>query len=59
MSAFWDITRFSLVEVYRRFRVIALTIEEVRISETSVYFDYITRRNIPESGHRHTRAVRT
>jgi len=49
MTAFWDITPCDL-EVHRRFReeYITLIMEAILTSETSVYFDYITRRYIPE-----------
>jgi hypothetical protein len=54
MSASWDIAPCSLVEVYRRFRgaycLLALIIE-AHTSETSVYFNKITRRCIPEGSH--------
>jgi hypothetical protein len=36
------------------FRVIALMIETVHTSETSVYFNDAARRYIPESCHHHT-----
>jgi hypothetical protein len=49
MTAFWDIEPCSLVEVDRRF--IALTMEAVNTSETSVNFYETTRRNIPEGYH--------
>jgi hypothetical protein len=44
MTVFWDVTLCSLVEVYRRFRAIAL-MEAATASETSVNF------YIPEDGH--------
>jgi hypothetical protein len=55
MTAFWDITRCSRVEVERRFRgayclhhpgLITLMMEAVRTSDTSVYFNETTRRYI-------------
>jgi hypothetical protein len=60
LTAFWDTAWCSLVEVDRRFRgtyytasiiittVIALKMEVVSISETSVYFIETTPRCIPE-----------
>jgi hypothetical protein len=44
---------FSLVEVYRRF--VAMMMEAVSTSETSVNCYQTTRRNIPEDSHLHTR----
>jgi hypothetical protein len=42
MAVFWDVTPYSLVEVYRRFKssycLIALMMEAVSTSETSVNF---------------------
>jgi hypothetical protein len=57
VTAVWDIVSCSLVEVDRRFRgahclrAIALIMEIVHISETSVYLYETTRRNIPEGCH--------
>jgi hypothetical protein len=57
MKAFWDITAYSLVIVDRRFRgacclhhqpIIALMMEIVRTSETSVYYNETTRNDVPE-----------
>jgi hypothetical protein len=57
MVGFWDVAPCSLVEVYRRFKVlaasiisvvIALTMEEAGTSETSANFYQTIRRNIPE-----------
>jgi hypothetical protein len=46
MTAFWDIAPRSLI---------ALMMEAVRTSETSVNFYETTRRNIQEGFHLHTR----
>jgi hypothetical protein len=58
-TAFWDITTCSLVEVDRLFRgaycLIALMMEAVSTSETSVNFYETAWRNIPEDGNLHTR----
>jgi hypothetical protein len=43
---FWDVAPYSHVEVDRRF--MALMMEAVRTSETSVHFKVSTRRYIPE-----------
>jgi hypothetical protein len=64
MTTFWDIVTCSLVEVVWRFRgtyclhhqvdsvsFIALMMEAVRISKTSVYFNETTQRHIPEGCH--------
>jgi hypothetical protein len=52
MTAFWDIVLYSLVEVDLRFRgaycLIALMMEVVRTSETSVCSNENTRRYIQE-----------
>jgi hypothetical protein len=48
MTAFWDMVPCCLVKVERRF---ALFMEAVRTSETSVYFNDTTRREIPEGFH--------
>jgi hypothetical protein len=56
-----DIAPYSLVEVDRRFtgayclHHVALMIDAISISETSVYFYETTRRYISESYHLHTR----
>jgi hypothetical protein len=59
MTAFWDIAPSSLAEADRRFGsayvYIIRTIEELRTSETSVSFNKITRRYIPEGYHFYTR----
>jgi cell division protein FtsL len=52
MTAFWDIALYSLVKAERR--LIALMMEAVRTSETSVYFKHTTRRYISEGYHLHT-----
>jgi hypothetical protein len=52
MTDFWDVASCSLVEVDRSYRgelFIALMMEALRASETSVYFNGTTRRYIPES----------
>jgi hypothetical protein len=46
MTAFWDVVSYSLVAVDRRF--IALMMDAVRTSETSVYYNETTRRYIPQ-----------
>jgi hypothetical protein len=61
MTAFWDIVPCSLIEVDRRFRgsyclhhqgdhasIIALIMDALYASETSVYFNETIRRYIPE-----------
>jgi hypothetical protein len=58
MTAFWNIALCSLVEVDRRFRgvegpLIALMMEAMIISETSVNVHETTRRSIPEGCHLH------
>jgi hypothetical protein len=63
MIAFWYIALCSLVVVVRRFRgvyciisaMIALMMEIVLTSETSLYYNDTTRRNISEGFHLHTR----
>jgi hypothetical protein len=63
MAVFWVLAPCSLAEIYRRFRgawlpassgLIALMIEAVNTSETSVNFYQTTRRNNPEDSHLHT-----
>jgi hypothetical protein len=54
MVVFWVVAPCSLVEVYRRFLVIAL-METASTSETSVNFYQTTRRYNPENSHLHTR----
>jgi hypothetical protein len=61
MTAFWDTTPYSVVDVDRRFRgayclhhqgdvsITALMMETVRISETSVYFQESTRHYIQKA----------
>jgi hypothetical protein len=55
---FWDVSPFSLVEVYRRFRVACCLHhqgdEAANTSETSVNLYETTRHNIPEDSHLHT-----
>jgi hypothetical protein len=53
LTAFWDIVPYGLVEFSGRF--IALMMDAVRTSETSVYFNETTRRYIPEGCHLQTR----
>jgi hypothetical protein len=64
MAVLWVVGPRSLVEVYRRFRVlaasitsamIALMMEAARTSETLVNFYRTTRRCNPEDSNRHTR----
>jgi hypothetical protein len=58
MTAFWDITPCSLVEVDRRFRgvycPVRVMMEAALTSETSVYFNKTARHHIPECCHLHT-----
>jgi hypothetical protein len=49
---FWDVAPCSHVEVYRRF--IDAYSDAVRTSETSVHFDVITLRYIPEDSELHS-----
>jgi hypothetical protein len=64
MAVFWDVAPCSLAEIDRRFRrtyclhhcirailLIALMMEAVSTSETTVNFYQTTRRNIPEDSH--------
>jgi hypothetical protein len=51
MTVSWDVASCRLVEVYRCFMAIALMMEVVSISETSINFYQTTRRNIPEDSH--------
>jgi hypothetical protein len=52
MKAFWDIALCSLIEVNQRFkRAIALMMDAVHTSDTSVYFNEATWCYIPESYH--------
>jgi hypothetical protein len=56
MTLFWVIAPGSLVEVYRRFRVLAASIivlmmEAASTSETSVHFYHTKRGNNPEDSH--------
>jgi hypothetical protein len=59
MAVFLVIAPCSLVEVYRRFRgaccLIALMLEAVSTSETSVNLYQTSRRNNPEDSYLHTR----
>jgi hypothetical protein len=51
MVVFWVVAPCSLVEVYQRFRVIALMMEAARTSETLVNFYQTMRRYNPEDSH--------
>jgi hypothetical protein len=55
IRAFWDVAPCSLVVVNRRFRVrtafIALMMETVRTSATSIYSNETTGRYIPEGSN--------
>jgi hypothetical protein len=54
MTVSWDVAPCRLVEVYRRFRgayCLALIMEAVRTSETSVNFYQTTRRYNREDSH--------
>jgi hypothetical protein len=53
MVVFWDVAPCSLVEIDRRFRAIALTIEAVSTSETSAILYQTKRCNILEDNHLH------
>jgi hypothetical protein len=53
MTVFWDIAPCSLLETDRNFSAIALMVETINTSETSVNFYETTRRNIPEDSHLH------
>jgi hypothetical protein len=53
MAVFWVVVPYSLIEVYRRF--IALMMEAVSTSETSVNFYQTTRRYNPEDSYLHSR----
>jgi hypothetical protein len=56
MAVFSVVAPCSLVEIYRRCRVlIALMMEVTSTSETSVNFYQTTRRNKAEDSHLHTR----
>jgi hypothetical protein len=55
MTAVCERALCSLVEAVRRIRLIALMMEAVRTSETSVYFNETTQHCIPEGCHLHTR----
>jgi hypothetical protein len=57
MTVFWDAAPCSLVEIDRSLRrtLIALMMEAVSTSETSVNFYKTTQRKIPEDSHLHTR----
>jgi cell division protein FtsL len=51
MTAFWDIALYSLVKAERL--LIALMMEAICTSETSVYFKHTTRRYISEGYNLH------
>jgi hypothetical protein len=57
MAVFWGFEPCSLVYIDRRFRgaycLVALMMEAVNTSETSVSIYQTTRRNIPEDSHLH------
>jgi hypothetical protein len=53
MTVLWDVAPYSLVEIDRC--LIALMMEAVSTSKTSVSLYQTTRRNIPEDSHLHTR----
>jgi hypothetical protein len=53
MAVFLVIVPCSRLEVYRRFRLIALMMKTASISETSVNFYQTTRSNNPEDSHLH------
>jgi hypothetical protein len=53
VTVFWDVAPCSLVEIDRCFRGIALMMEAVSTSETSVNFYQTTWRNIAEDSHLH------
>jgi hypothetical protein len=64
MAVFWDVAPCNLVEIDRHFKVAyclkhqryhPLMMDAVSSSETSVRIYQITRRNIPEDSHLHTR----
>jgi hypothetical protein len=63
MTVFWNVGPCSLVDTDRRIRgaycltysLIALMLEAVRTSGTSVSFYQTTRPNIPDDSHLHTR----
>jgi hypothetical protein len=57
LAVFWNVAPCSLIEIDRRFRgvyrPIALVMEVVSSSETSVNIYQTTRPNIPEDSHLH------
>jgi hypothetical protein len=60
MTVFWDVAPCSLVETddvseVITASIIALMMEAVNTSETSVNFYHTSRINGPEDGHLHTR----
>jgi hypothetical protein len=62
MTVFWDVASCSLIEIDQHLRcayclhhkIIALMMETVNTSETSVNFYETTRCNIAEDSHLHT-----
>jgi hypothetical protein len=53
---FWDVVSCSHIEVDQRFwgAIIALMMEAVRTSETSINFNVTTRHYLPEDSKLHT-----
>jgi hypothetical protein len=55
VAVFWDLEPCNLVEIDKLFGAIALMLEAVNISETSVNLYATSRCNIPEDIHLHIR----
>jgi hypothetical protein len=55
MAVFWVVAPCSLVEVYRRFELIAQMMEAAWTSETPVNVYQTTQRNNPEDSHLNNR----
>jgi hypothetical protein len=51
MTVFWDIVLCSLIEINLCYEMLALMMQAVSTSETSVNFYQTTWRNIPEDSH--------